>query len=105
MQMINKECDHVVILGRGQRKSEFLRDPQRFINRMNEIKMDIRLRIGQQIADLRAQNKMTQQDLADAAGVSRTHLTRIETGKYAVKLDVLDKIATALGVRIELIND
>ena len=67
--------------------------------------MTIRERIGQRIADLRSERGMTQQQLADTADISRVHVSRIEQGKYAVSLDVLDRISTALGTKIELIED
>ena len=65
---------------------------------------DIRLRIGRQIADLRSQKGMTQQQLADAAGITRVHVSRVESGKYSVGLDILAKIANALDVRVGLIS-
>ena len=66
--------------------------------------MTIRERIGQRIADLRSEKGMTQAQLAEVADITRSHLSRIESGKYAVSLDVLDRIATALGTKVELIN-
>lgn len=62
-----------------------------------------RQRIGQQIAQLRKQNGMTQQDLADRVEMQRAHIARIETGKYSVGLDTLAAIAQAFGKRIEIV--
>lgn len=45
---------------------------------------------------------MTQQELATVAGITKANVCRIEEGKYSVGLDVLDKIADALGVSLEL---
>lgn len=61
-----------------------------------------RERIGQAIRSFRQQRGMTQQELADAAGVTRPNLVRIEAGKYSVGFDILSKLAYALGVEIEL---
>jgi len=63
-----------------------------------------RQRIGQRIADLRKQNGMTQQDLADITGNQRNHISRIESGKYSVGFDTLQTIAEALGMTVDIID-
>ena len=63
-----------------------------------------RLRIGQRIAQVRNEHGMTQQQLADAVGVSREHIGRIEAGKYSVGLDILVKVAKALDMKLEFVN-
>ena len=63
-----------------------------------------RQRIGQRIADLRKQNGMTQQDLADITGNQRNHISRIESGKYSVGFDTLQAIAEALGMTVDIID-
>ena len=62
-----------------------------------------RQRIGQRIADLRKQNGMTQQDLADRVEMQRAHIARIEAGRYSVGLDTLTAIAQALGKRLAFV--
>jgi transcriptional regulator with XRE-family HTH domain len=62
-----------------------------------------RQRIGQRIADLRKQKGMTQQDLSDAVGIQRNHLSRIEQGRYSVGFDTLQAIAEVLGGTIDII--
>ena len=61
-----------------------------------------RERIGQSIHDLRKQRNMTRAELATMAGIKQSHLKRIEGGKCSVGLDILSKIADALGVSVEL---
>lgn len=63
-----------------------------------------RLRIGQRISDLRAEVGISQQRLADKAGLQRAHITRIEAGQYGVTLDVLASIAEALGKEIDFVE-
>jgi putative transcriptional regulator len=46
-------------------------------------------------------DEMTQQQLADAAGVTRQTIIAIEAGKYAPSLTLAFKIAKALGKEIE----
>lgn len=62
----------------------------------------IRHAVGQRIKTFRLRRGMTQQDLADAAGITKANVCNIEAGKYSVGLDILNKIANALGVKIEL---
>lgn len=63
-----------------------------------------RLRVGQRIAESRKEHAMTQQQLADAVGVSREHIARIEAGKYSVGLDILVKVAKAMDMKLEFVT-
>jgi len=47
----------------------------------------------------RARNAMTQQQLADAAGLSKFRLRQIESGIAAARVDELNAIGRALGLR------
>lgn len=62
-----------------------------------------RIRIGQRIADIRKQQGMTQAQLAEATGLLQPNIARIENGRYGITLDVLARIAQALGKRIDLV--
>ena len=64
----------------------------------------IRLVIGGRIRDLRTSQRLTQQQLADLAGVTKANICNIERGAYSVGLDVLNKIATALQAEVQLIS-
>ena len=48
---------------------------------------------------LRQQKSITQEQLADQAGVSRTYIGKLESRGENVTLEVLAKLATGLGVR------
>ncbi len=50
---------------------------------------------------LRAQHALTQQQLAEALGVSRQTLISIESGKYDPSLPLAFKIANYFALRIE----
>lgn len=63
-----------------------------------------RQRIGRRIADLRASRNMTQKELAERAGLQRSHIVRLERGAYGATVDVLSAIAGALGCTLDL-ND
>lgn len=45
-------------------------------------------------------NEMTQQELAEKAGVSRQTIIAIEAGKYSPSLELAFRIADAFGVEI-----
>ena len=62
-----------------------------------------RRRIGQDIATLRKEKGMTQQDLANRVEMQRAHIARIEAGRYSVGLDTLTAIGTALGKRLAFV--
>ena len=70
----------------------------------DELKKQVRERIGGRVATLRKLKGMTQEQLAQAAGLQRTHVSRIEAGKYAVTLDVIQAIAEALGMTVDIID-
>lgn len=78
------------------------------IDYINESGIDVRFedhraRIGQRIAELRKAKGMTQGDLAKASGVTLANISRMERGMYSPGLDVLTKIADALGTMIEIV--
>lgn len=62
-----------------------------------------RKRMGAQIAALRAELGMTQQELGDRAGIKQPHIARIEKGAYSVGLDTLDTIATAMNAEVRIV--
>ena len=63
-----------------------------------------RVRIGQRIAELRAERGMTQAALADACGLGRSHIVRIEKGMYNIQIDTLALIAGAFGMKIDFVK-
>ena len=62
-----------------------------------------RQRIGTDIAELRKQRGMTQQQVADIAQMQRNHISRIEAGRYSVGFDTLQTIAEALDADIRIV--
>lgn len=61
---------------------------------------DICVIVGRRIAHFRIARGMTQQVLADLAGIERSHLARLELGEREAGLRMLEKIADALGIAI-----
>lgn len=62
-----------------------------------------RQRIGREIADLRKQRGMAQQNVSDKAAIKRPHVTRVELGKYNFGFDTLQAIADALDADIRIV--
>lgn len=56
---------------------------------------------GKRVAQLRKSRSMTQQDLAEAVGMSVVAIAYIETGKRWARLSTLIKIAKALRTNLE----
>lgn len=67
-------------------------------------KQQTRDRIGQRIAALRKLAGMSQEQLALRAGLQRTHISRIEAGKYAVTLETVQAIAEALYMTVDIVD-
>ena len=57
----------------------------------------VRQRIGPTIKALRVQQNLSLNALAAAAGISPSHLSRIERGLTVPSYDVLDRVADAIG--------
>ena len=46
---------------------------------------------------------LTQVELSERCGVSQSHITRIEAGKYDVKLSTVETIAEAMGKKVYIV--
>jgi transcriptional regulator with XRE-family HTH domain len=59
------------------------------------------VRLGRRISELRKKHGLSQTQLADMAGIGRAHLSQIENGAVAARIDTLHAIAQALDLRLE----
>jgi transcriptional regulator with XRE-family HTH domain len=62
----------------------------------------LRQALGRQILELRAESGVSQRALADAAGIDRAHVSRIERGLAAASLDVVAIVAALLGADVSV---
>jgi len=62
-----------------------------------------RTRIGEKIRQIREEKGIEAKDLARLAKIDAANLSRIEKGKYSVGLDILSKLASALGYHIDIV--
>lgn len=60
--------------------------------------MEIREVLANNLRALRQARRMSQETLAHEADIDRTYISSIERGVYATSIDVLDRLAKALGV-------
>jgi transcriptional regulator with XRE-family HTH domain len=62
--------------------------------------MNYREEIGSELQTLRVQKGLTVRELAEASGVHYSNIAKIENGKYNVSVDILGKVADALGYKL-----
>lgn len=60
--------------------------------------MDIKLKIGQRIRELRKDLEISQEALAYKAEVDRTYVTDVENGRRNISIEILEKLITALEI-------
>jgi transcriptional regulator with XRE-family HTH domain len=59
------------------------------------------VRLGRRISDLREKRGFSQTQLADMADIGRAHLSQIENGAVAARVDTLYAIAGVLELKME----
>ena len=68
--------------------------------------MNVKLKIGLRIKELRETKDMSQKDLSYTADLDRSYIASIENGQRNVSIVNIEKIASALGVTLkEFFND
>ena len=63
--------------------------------------MDIRVKIGKRIKELRSAKGYSQEVCADLAGVDRTYINSVENGRRNISIVNIEKIAKALGCSLQ----
>ncbi len=63
--------------------------------------MNIKDKVGQRVRELRHELGLSQEALANKAGVDRTYMTDVENGRRNISVELLEKIITALEVSFE----
>lgn len=56
---------------------------------------------GQKLQQIRKSKGLTQEKLAEIAGVHEKHISKLELGTYKPSFDTLNKIVTALGLNVD----
>jgi transcriptional regulator with XRE-family HTH domain len=60
--------------------------------------MNIKIKVGQRIRELRKEIGYSQEGLGNEAEVDRTYVTDVENGRRNVSIIILEKIISALGI-------
>lgn len=60
--------------------------------------MSLREALATNLRELRESQGLSQEELADLAEIDRTYVSYLENQKYSATLDMVEKLATALGV-------
>ena len=63
----------------------------------NELKTEI---LACQFKELRKKKKLTQSQLAEKLGLEKGQISKIENGKFNLTLSTINKMAAALGARV-----
>ena len=63
--------------------------------------MDIKLLVGKRVKELRNNLRISQEELADLAGLDRTYVTSVECGKRNISIVNIEKLAKALNITIK----
>ncbi|HCY49209.1 MAG TPA: transcriptional regulator [Clostridiales bacterium] len=62
--------------------------------------MDIKLLVGKRVRELRNNLGISQEELADLAGLDRTYVTSVECGRRNISIVNIEKLAKALKVSL-----
>ena len=62
--------------------------------------MDIKIKVGQRIKELRKTSLLSQESLANKADVDRTYVTDVENGRRNVSVEILERLIKALEVTV-----
>lgn len=63
--------------------------------------MNIKDKVGQRIKELRNELGISQEALANKAGVDRTYVTDVENGRRNISVELLEKLIKALDVSFQ----
>ena len=63
---------------------------------------NIKVRFGKRIREIRLSKEISQEKLAELADLDRTYITGIESGKRNISITVMDKLSTALEIRLSV---
>ena len=58
--------------------------------------------VARQVKEVRKQQGMTQEHLAELVGTKKSNICRLESGRYNPSLDFLTKVADGLGRTIQI---
>lgn len=84
-----------------QHKQELMKNPK-FKDAYDALEPEFRL--ASELISARIAKKMTQMEVAEQAGVSRTVIARLESGTTNPTLDTINRVASILGKELKLVG-
>ena len=69
---------------------------------MEDDRLEPRLEVISQIRQVRKEQHMTQEALAERAGTKKSNISRLESGRYNPSLDLLVRVAGCLGKTLHI---
>lgn len=70
------------------------------VNIVSFLYMDVKLKIGKRIREIRERANMSQKDLAYSADLDRSYVASVESGQRNISIVNLEKLANSLGVTL-----
>jgi transcriptional regulator with XRE-family HTH domain len=67
---------------------------------LDRMAISLPIRLGRRLSNLRRKRGLNQAYLAEMAGIGRAHLSQIENGAVAAKIDTLEVLAQSLEVSL-----
>lgn len=71
-----------------------------YVIRPNDEKMSVAA--GKVFKQARREMGLTQQEIAEASGVKRPNIARLESGKHSPTIDMLQRVAESMGMEMEI---
>ena len=68
-----------------------------------ELNKSERLRVCKKLKEIRVHKGITQEEISLKTGLTRNNVSRIETGRYNIGIDIISAIATAMDYHLDLI--
>ena len=63
--------------------------------------MDVKILVGKRVKELRNNLGISQEELADLAGLDRTYITSVECGRRNISIVNIEKLSTALNITLK----
>lgn len=79
-------------------------DDQITENSIDNYLHDCRLKMGQNIREIREKRGYSQEQLAEIMQISRTTISKIENGKFSISIDYLGKFGWYLNFNIDFVD-
>lgn len=80
--------------------ADFMAEEGRIL--LEQTQRDVKASVARQFVYYRKLKGMTQEELAQRVGVSRTNITRFEKGSYNPSVEMMTKVAAALELNLKI---